>query len=439
MKARPRILSAVLLGLSAHIPAAQTSIAPTSAAHSPTTQASTAPTPAAHSPTALDWHNPWRESHDEQHAARHPDEYAWRLFVALNWPANTQTRLADPIAAFGSNKPVVWEVWQNATDVYLDDGRDPGPWLTGHPVSAAATAAAVPSAVESRFETFSLKDISNARHIVAGKMVPLTNPTANAKRLTELRMNRTAFDYIRSHELYNLDGQLRMVGSNHAVNFPPASTEIKASWRPIRTDEQARYHTVEVRFADGTQQLYGLTALHIVSKDAPQWFWATFEHVDNPTRPDADGWQLPSSDRFSCGSRGEAADCNRAPGGIGIEGTVWQYYRLRGTLTRFVDTANRPLLLANSDLEAGMQKTSSCITCHARSSLALVRGAPTRLPIFDTAVKDGELPATTERRGFTGLPRAQWFEDAENGGKPLFRQLDFVWSLSKARPKEPTS
>jgi hypothetical protein len=118
---------------------------------------------------------------------------------------------------------------------------------------------------------------------------------------------------------------------------------------------------------------------------------------------------------------------------------VWQFYRLRGTLTRFVDTANRPLLLANSDLEAGMQKTSSCITCHARSSLALVSGSPTRLPIFDTAVKEGELPATAERRGFTGLPRAQWFEALENSGRPLFKQLDFVWSLSKARPKEPTS
>jgi hypothetical protein len=430
MRVRLRIVSALLFGLSAHTPAVQGSAAQSSAP-----QTSTAQIPIATTSTALDWHTPWRESHDEQGAAKHSDEYAWRLFVALNWPANTTTRQADPTASFGANKPVVWEVWQNATDVYLDDGRDPGPWGTGRPATTTNAAAAA----ETRFETFSLKDISNARHIVAGKMVPLTNPTANAKRLTELRMNRTAFDYIRSHELYNLDGQLRMVAANHPVNFPPASTEIKASWRPIRSDEQARYHTVEVRLADGTQRLYGLTALHIVSKDAPQWFWATFEHVENPTRPDADGWQLPSSDRFSCDGRAEAADCNRAPGGIGLEGTVWQYYRLRGTLTRFVDTASRPLLLANSDLEAGMQKTSSCITCHARSSLALVSGSPTRLPIFNTAVKDGELPATTERRGFTGLPSVQWFEDPEDAGKPLFRQLDFVWSLSKARPKEPTS
>jgi hypothetical protein len=449
-----RIVGIQLLGLAVQIASAQSS----------TPQAA----------TALDWPTPWIESHNSGQAATNPDEYAWRLFIALNWPANTTTRQADPTATLGADKPVVWETWQNATEVYLDDGQDPGPWRTGRagttdrslstarhrptPTAAAeltvlsappdptiptastaatalTTVTAAPPANETRFETFSLKDITNARHIVGGKMVPLTNPTANSRRLTELRMNRVAFDYIRAHELYNLDGQLRMVAAGRRVNFPPTATEIKASWRPIRDAERTRYHTLEVRFADGTQRLYGLTALHIVAKDSPQWFWATFEHVDNPTRPDADGWQLPSSDRFSC--RGESADCNRAPAGIGLEGTIWQNYRLRGTLTHFVDTANRPLLLANSELEAGMQRSSSCITCHARSSLALVAGTPTRLPIFDTSVVAGDLPATSERRGYTGLPLAEWFEDVGHTGQPLFKQLDFVWSLSKARPRRP--
>jgi len=436
------LTAAALLCLATQIVAAQTPSAqpvatPPASAQSSMAQALTAP----------DWPTPWIESHNPGQAATNPDEYAWRLFIALNWPANTTTREADPTAKLGADKPVVWETWQNATDVYLDDGQDPGPWtIPTAPTAAtalttvtdAAAPTTTPPANETRFETFSLKDITNARHIVGGKMVPLTNPTANSRRLTELRMNRVAFDYIRAHELYNLDGQLRMVtAGGEPVNFPPAATEIKANWRPIRNEERTRYHTLEVRFADGTERLYGLTALHVVAKDSPQWFWATFEHVDNPTRPDADGWQLPSSDRFSCPA--ESADCNRAPAGIGLEGTVWQNYRLRGTLTRFVDTANRPLLLANSELEAGMQKSSSCITCHARSALALVAGTPTRLPIFDTSVVAGDLLATTERRGYTGLPLAEWFEDVGHTGQPLFKQLDFVWSLSKARPRRPPS
>jgi hypothetical protein len=365
----------------------------------------------AQAATAGDWSKPWIEPHDPREAANHSDEYAWRLFVALNWPA-------DPKAAFGTAGPVAWETWENASQVYLEDGGDPGPWGTT-PVSTAAR--------ESRFETFSLKDLPIVRHIVGGKMVPLTDPTATARRLTEIRMNRTAFEYIRANELYNVDGQMRLIASGRAVNFPTAATEIKAKWRPIRDDERSRYHTVTVRLADGSDLLYGLAALHIVSKALPQWFWATFEHVDNPTLPGADGWQLPSHDGFACA--GEPDDCNRAPRGIGLEGTVWQNYRLRGTLTRFVDDSSRPLLLANSELEAGMQPTSSCMTCHARSSLAQVGGTPLRLPIFAAS-------AGLERRGYVGLPRAEWFEDPSGGRKRLFESLDFVWSLSKARPRK---
>lgn len=385
------------------------------------------------SAAALDWSKPWIEPQDSRQAADNSDEYAWRLFVALNWPA-------DPKAAFGTAGPVAWETWENASQVYLEDGGDPGPWGRtedrGDPRPSSATPTST-VARESRFETFSLKDLPIVRHIVRGKMVPLVDPTANARRLTEIRMNRAAFEYIRANELYNVEGQVRLVASGRAVNFPASATEIKAKWRPIRDNERARYHTVTVRLADGTERLYGLTALHIVSKALPQWFWATFEHVDNPTLPGADGWQLPSRDRFACAGAAashrrqppESDDCNRAPRGIGLEDTVWQNYRLRGTLTRFVDDTSRPLLLANSELEAGMQPTSSCMTCHARSSLAVVGGAPLRLPIFEAS-------AGFERRGYVGLPRAEWFEDPSGSRKQLFEQLDFVWSLSKARPRK---
>jgi hypothetical protein len=247
-------------------------------------------------------------------------------------------------------------------------------------------------------------------------------------------MNRAAFDYIRARDLYNLDGQLRLLAQRRTVHFPSAATEVKAEWRPIRADEQSRYHCVQVRLADGTTRLYGLTALHIVTKDLPNWFWATFEQVDNPSLPDADGWQLPSSDRFACES--SHADCNRAPPNIGLEGTVWLFYRLRGTLTRFVDARGEPLRLANSELEAGMQQTASCMTCHSRASIGVLEGAAVRLPIFDPK-PDDSAQTTLVRRGFVGLPRAAWFQSipGDVGAGPSFQPLDFVWSLSKAQPK----
>jgi hypothetical protein len=283
----------------------------------------------------------------------------------------------------------------------------------------------------SRFETISLKDLPNLRHVVDGRMAPFVDSVAGARRLTEIRMNRAAFEYIRARELYSLDGQLKMLAQHRAVSFPAATTEVKAKWRPIDAADKPRYHTVEIRQRDGSTRVYGLTALHVVTKDLPNWFWATFEHVDNPSLANTDGWLLPSADHFACPAA--QAGCNRAPLGIGLQGTAWQYYRLRGTLTRYVDDAGQPLRLANSELEAGLQPSASCMTCHARASIGLVAGSPVRLPIFDP--QTGQDPV--QRRGFLGLPRPEWFSgvNGEERSATAFQSLDFVWSLSKARPK----
>jgi cytochrome c peroxidase len=369
---------------------------------------------------------PWTVPPDPTLAAERPDEYAWRAFIALNWPANAARRRADARRSLGAPGPVVWESWQNAADIFLEDGRDPGAWIEGREPPAFAE--------ERRFETASLKDLPNLRHIVGGHMVPLEDPVASARRLTETRMNRAVFDYIRAHELYNIEGQVAAAASADGVHFPAGAMLVKARWRPIRPEERTRYHTVEVRLADGSLRLYGLTALHLATKVLPQWLWATFEHIDNRSPADGEGWQLPSRDTFACA--GSALDCERTPPGLGIEGTVWANYRLRGTLSRFVDDAGRPLRLANSDLEAGLQESSSCMSCHARSALGVRAGIPTRLSIFQADNPD----STLKRRGFLGQPQAAWFADPDAAqGTPLFHSLDFVWSLVKARPRRGTS
>jgi len=375
----------------------------------------------------LDWTHPWVQPRDRQAAASASDEYAWRLFVALNWPADWTARTADRRAPLGADRPTVWESWENTADIFRDDGADPGPWRRRDKPQGVADAA--------RFETMSLKDLPNLKHIVAGRMVPLVDAVSGARRLTEIRMNRVAFEYIRAHQLYNLDGQLELLAQHRAVSFPAATAEVKAQWRPIDAADKFRYHTVEVRQSDGTTRLYGLTALHVVTKDLPNWFWATFEHVDNPGLGDSEGWLLPSTDRFAC--LGDRPDCNRAPIGIGLEGSVWQFYRLRGTLTRYVDAAGQPLRLANSELEAGLQATASCITCHARASIGVVAGSPARLPIFDTRAVSPAAQDPALRVGFLGLPQSDWFAGGHRHGGTAaeFQPLDFVWSLSKAQPK----
>jgi hypothetical protein len=386
---------------------------------------------------ALDWRQPWVEPRSAALTPNTADEFAWRLFVALNWPATAATgdaRGADRRAALGNEGPVVWETWATAGEIFLGDGSDPGPWRGGEPGGSGV-------AMESRFENLALKELSNARHVVGGVMVPLVDPPASASRLTEIRMNRKSYEFIRSAGLYNLDGQLRARAGQARIDFPAGARDVKAKWRPIRDEERSRYHSVRVVFADGSTRLFGLTALHIASKDQPHWFWATFEQVDNPLQSDNEGWRLPSRDRFGC--RGSVEDCNRAPRGVGLEGTVWQYYRLRGTLTQYVDGAGRPQLLANSELETGMQTTASCMTCHSRSSIGGVAGAVSRLAVLDSSgghLTLGESAADVPaRRGYVGVPEDEWFGRREDGGAAGFWPLDFVWSLAKAQPRKTSS
>jgi hypothetical protein len=378
--------------------------------------------PSARCGQALDWHAPWLQPADPQAAQILSDEYAWRLFVALNWPADPVTRAADPAVRLGADRPVVWETWKSAGEVYLAGGVDPGAW------DAPSGDAALRSA--RRFEVPSDKDFANARHIVNGAMVPLSDPLEGARRLTEIRLNRATFEFIRLRHLYSIEGQLRNYAANLAVVFPTGAREIKAKWRPIQPQERARYHTVEVQLADGSRRLYGLTALHILSKDLPTWFWATFEHVDNPGLPDSEGWRLQSRDRFACADA--PWNCNRAPRGIGLEGTAWANYRLRGTLTAYLDAQGNPQRLANSELEAGFQPSSSCITCHARATVAALGEEAIRLPVFDSA---GNFASPTARRGFVGLPAAAWYSPSAVAGqdRPRFQGLDYVWSLSLAQ------
>jgi hypothetical protein len=372
---------------------------------------------AAQAGAALDWRQPWSAPRDPAAAATQSDEYAWRLFVALNWPAERDGRRAAPRAAFGADRPVVWERWQNVADVYLPGGRDPGTWAAALPTEAAAH----------RFESSSLKDLPNLRHMAGGVMVPVVDPLGSARRLTEIRMNRQSFEFIRARGLFSVQGQLRVLETGEVVSFPFGACDVKAKWRPITEGERARYHTTLVILSDGTSRLYGLTALHIASKDLPNWLWATFEHVENPKLADNEGWQLPSRDTFACGK--EAPDCNRAPRGIGLEGTVWQYYRLRGTLRGYSDAQGAPALLANSELERGMQRSSSCITCHSRAAIGVAGGEPVRRPVF--ASQGDSSDAQPARRGFIGEPT--WLGNAPEAGGARFAPLDFVWSMTTAR------
>lgn len=367
----------------------------------------------------------WQPPADPAAARQYADRFAWQLFIGLNLPVASAKRSVGVPRPGSPDAPAAWESWRAVNDIFLPHGADPGPWGAHHGRTLPATL---------RFEVRSPGALPNARHIANGVMVPLTDTIASARRLTEIRFNRLSYEYIRNRELYDLEGQLRACESGAGIEFPLGSMQVKAKWRPIDARDRDRYHAIVVRLADGSSRTYGLTGLHIAAKLMPDWFWATFEHVDNPTLDGAEGWHQPSMDSYACPE--QPLGCDRAPAALGARAGVWQQYRLRGTMVRFVDEQTRPLRLANSELETGFQDSASCMTCHSRAALAVASGVPVRLPIFDMAPEPPP-GATGQRKGFVGLPRPEWFEPAGGSG---FQRQDFVWSLAKAHSRyEPRS
>lgn len=220
-------------------------------------------------------------------------------------------------------------------------------------------------------------------------------------------------------------------------------------------------------------------ALHISSKDIPNWVWATFEHVGNPGRCDytgcndsfgyessdtvntgqsknytrphmaCDNLPLPSfvldlGKSYPAGSRRPSLSAVFAALGIGTTDSTtlvpspkdraWLSYELKGAQVEFADSTGRPTHLGNSVTEGGFVSTSSCMTCHARSGATVAGTIPPALGVFENGVTDsGYLPSSY------GLPLPDWYN--RSGQPPTLQvlQTDFVWGFLAANSTKPPS
>jgi hypothetical protein len=172
-----------------------------------------------------------------------------------------------------------------------------------------------------------------------------------------------------------------------------------------------------------------------------KWFWATFEHIDNRGQKHAgdDGWLLPSRDHFACDT--PPYDCEQAPVNIGLEGTKWEYFLLRGTQVDYYDEKGKASLLANSNVERGFQLSSSCITCHSLASMGPIDPKDSSMqrvnflpssPLFSEQVNGVFFGG----KGYVGAPDTALFR-LKNGQQ--MKQTDFAWSLSEANWEKPAS
>jgi hypothetical protein len=358
-------------------------------------------------------------------AINNPDEFAWHLFLGLNRQALLgKAGVPDPkfptIRAYDRDRPVVWETWAlasggragpvyvppNRSEVYKDRGEKPVPW------DELPRRTPQPKV----FEPYPGKGLDFFLKVDRGpgKFDPVED---GGKGGVEVRMNRHTYNYVRDKTLYNIEGLEEKFRQGKELAFPQAAKEVKARWVRIQESDKSRYHWRTVKTKSGSEQLWGLTSLHIITRDLPNWFWCDFEHVDFERYA-----EQYSQDKTTRG-------INPPAGRNGVRretrGTRWETMRLRGTQISFVDSHGRPTILANTQIEHGFQQKSSCMTCHSRAAVGL-RSARPSLPGWQANIMPLNLAIRPELDEPVGAPNPRWFINEYNERRYL--QTHFLWS-----------
>lgn len=224
------------------------------------------------------------------------DEFAWQMFIALNWPANPDGTPDTTASIADIELPRVWEYYRETSTVFLEDGSAPAPWDPAQATPGLRSLSQTSKILNVNHPTGQLLDES-----LQAFTGPLIDQNGNWAYY-EVLMNETEFNYVLENELYNQEGQVAFTADN-IIDFPantedtPGSIELKFAWKILAdNDIPDRFFTIEADIAvpqydaDGNRlaplvqtELVGLVGMHIAvrTESAPEWIWATFEQVDN--------------------------------------------------------------------------------------------------------------------------------------------------------------
>ena len=228
------------------------------------------------------------------------DNFAWRAFIALNWPSLTDpAHRGEPDRAkrLGDQGPRVWETFKARYELFQvgPDGRPiaPKPWATYEAANPCGTD------VDNRAKTLAtftpFMDFNQSAFLPGVGANPLVAQNGAYTRY-EARINEPEYSALAVHD-WSL-GQT-LPDPAHPAELPVGSIAVKAAWRPLNAADtpavRARYYVVEnANVVDVAKTLaaghvvcsksdVALVGLHIVirTKERPQGLWGTFEHVDN--------------------------------------------------------------------------------------------------------------------------------------------------------------
>ncbi len=228
------------------------------------------------------------------------DNFAWRAFVAVNWPSLTDPAhrgIPDRAKALGDPGPRVWETFKARYELFQVglDGRPmaPQPWATYEALNPCGADLDSRAKTLASFEPF--MDFNQAAFVPGVAANPLVAQNRTYTRY-EVRINEPEFSALAASgwsQGENLPDQA------HPARLPAESIAVKAAWRLLTAADtpaiRARYYVVEnAEVVDVAKTLaagrtvcsnsdVALVGLHIVvkTKYRPQGVWSTFEHVDN--------------------------------------------------------------------------------------------------------------------------------------------------------------
>jgi hypothetical protein len=211
--------------------------------------------------------------------------------------------------------------------------------------------------------------------------------------------NRAQYDYIVNNHLNTKAGLAAAYKNGFEVEMPVESIAIKVDWVPVTSllqwvpqlgnpgNVRKLYYTTTVSSVE-----YAVVAMHVSSRQNPNWVWGTIEHQMNPGRCDylgcfdTFGARIPAVAPNTKAYNTQYGACLKTQqlesmmSGANLS-PVWKNYCLKSTEVDFTAPDGTPYALGNSVIEGivgnGTVAASSCISCHSYASFG-ADGAPTK-------------------------------------------------------------
>jgi hypothetical protein len=228
------------------------------------------------------------------------DDFSWRSFIALNWPAAPNERGVPKSPHDGSvflnagqSYLSVWGTYRTASALYRIDSKPPVPFSS----SQGTNTICGETTLGSEILLMAAKSGTLLQDVDQAFSYPLVDQNNNYIYY-EIRFNADQYEFVRQNQLY-LAKKLMQAEMKAPIAMPISSPKpyrqgaimLKAAWKQMTpADDSSRYYTVKGVILDEStgnpvcrDVTLGLVAFHIGHKvdGLPQWVWSSFEQVDN--------------------------------------------------------------------------------------------------------------------------------------------------------------